>query len=131
MDFLKDVLRGVKRYFLISQVQFVKVPFCHELTVERVLAQVRAHREIMQYLPDLPEKGTPYVERDFLFTIVNTLDSRYFKAALAELEHRRALRAKSEQDAMIEIDSNLLNLLEKVQSRLSGQKLVASRRAMG
>jgi hypothetical protein len=28
----------------------------------------------MRYLPDLPDKGKKYIERDFLFTIVNTLD---------------------------------------------------------
>ena len=31
----------------------------------------------MQYLPDPPEKGKYYVEREFLFTIVNTLDRRF------------------------------------------------------
>jgi hypothetical protein len=28
----------------------------------------------MAYLPDLPQNGKLYVERDFLFAIVNTVD---------------------------------------------------------
>jgi hypothetical protein len=47
---------------------------CPELTVERILHRVKDHKEIMRYLPDLPDKGKKYIERDFLFTIVNTLD---------------------------------------------------------
>ena len=46
----------------------------------------------MMYLPNLPEDY--YIERDFLFTIVNTCDRLYFKEALAELEVRRAYKAK-------------------------------------
>ena len=44
----------------------------------------------MRYLPDLPDKGKKYIERDFLFTIVNTLDRKFFKEGLAEIEANRA-----------------------------------------
>ena len=44
----------------------------------------------MRYLPDLPDKSKKYIERDFLFTIVNTLDRKFFKEALAEIEANRA-----------------------------------------
>jgi hypothetical protein len=56
----------------------------------------------MMYLPDLPEDY--YIERDFLFTIVNTCDRLYFKEALAELEVRRAHKAKQDAESFIEID---------------------------
>jgi hypothetical protein len=43
----------------------------------------------MKYLPDLPANGKLYIERDFLFTIVNTIDRFYFREAMAEVEARR------------------------------------------
>ena len=56
----------------------------------------------MMYLPDSAEEH--YIERDFLFTIVNTCDRLYFKEALAELEVRRAHKAKQDAESFIEID---------------------------
>ena len=44
-------------------------------------------------IPDLPENGIHYIERDFLFTIVNTVDRNYFREALAEIESRRSQKA--------------------------------------
>lgn len=103
---------------------------CPELTVERVLKQVKGFKQIMKYLPDLPENGKHYIERDFLFTIVNTVDRNYFREALAEIESRRSQKAHQDADAFVEIDKNLFSLLEQVQSRMSAQKLAASKRTM-
>jgi hypothetical protein len=47
MEFLKDILCGKKQYFLLQDVIITKVPLCPELTVERVLNQVKAHKVIM------------------------------------------------------------------------------------
>lgn len=83
----------------------------------------------MRYLPELVE-NKQYVERDFLFAIVNTIDVNYFREALAELEIRRASKAHQEAESMVEIDKNLFGLLEQMQSRLSAQKQVSSKRTM-
>ena len=55
---------------MLHEIATVRVPVCPELTVERILHRVKDHKEIMRYLPDLPDKGKKYIERDFLFTIV-------------------------------------------------------------
>ena len=47
---------------------------CPELTVDKVMMQVKEQNQVMAYLPDLPKNGKLYVERDFLFAIVNTRD---------------------------------------------------------
>ena len=70
----------------------IRVSMCAELTVERVLKQVQCHREIMRFLSDLTENGKQYIERDFLFAIVNTIDKNYFRESMAEIEMRRAKR---------------------------------------
>jgi hypothetical protein len=43
----------------------------------------------MKYLPEPSVTGKHYVERDFLFCVVNTIDRNYFREALAEIELRR------------------------------------------
>lgn len=85
----------------------------------------------MAYLPDLPQNGKLYVERDFLFSIVNTVDKNYFREALAEIELRRTAGYGQAGSGLIEIDQNLLGLLEQMQSRMSASKLAASRRTFG
>ena len=88
MEFLKDILAGTKKYFLLDEVAKIHVPMCPELTVERILKQVKDHKEITRYLPFI-ERADQYMERDFLFSIVNTIDRRFFKEALAEVNARR------------------------------------------
>ena len=93
MQFLRDILGNKKKYFLQSEIIDVNVPLCPEITVERVLEQIKNIKEFMIYLPDLPEIGKSYIERGFVFAVVNTIDRNYFRHALAELEARRAKKA--------------------------------------
>ena len=53
MEFLKEILAGTKKYFLLDEVAKIKVPFAHELTVERILKQVKDIKEITRYLPHI------------------------------------------------------------------------------
>jgi hypothetical protein len=60
------------------------------LTTQRVLNLVKVHKDITVYLPELVEEGrNSFIERDFLFNIINTCDQNYFREALADLEIRR------------------------------------------
>lgn len=85
---------------------------CPELTVDKVLKQVKGHRDVMLYLPELNENGKQYVERNFLFGIVNTIDKNYFREALAEIEVRRTRKAEKGEEGLIEIDKHIFGLLE-------------------
>ena len=89
MEFLQDILCGKKQYILQQNIVTIKVPKCPELTVDKVLQQVKPHREIMKYLHEPSVPGKYYVERDFLFCVINTIDRNYFRKALAEIELRR------------------------------------------
>ena len=80
---------------------------CPELTVERVLKLIKGHKQLLAYLPDISEKAKQYIERDFLFTIVNTIDRKFFKEALAEIHARRVERAQEDEQGYVEIDPHL------------------------
>ena len=98
MEFIKDVLSGKKSFFLQKDIRMMKIPKCPEITVDRVLQQVRGIKEIMKYLPDIPLAGKHYIEREFLFSVVNTVDPDYFRLALAELEARRSVKSNQEAE---------------------------------
>ncbi len=74
MGFIWDILSGKKKYFLRREIFSLKVPACPEMTVENVMKQVKAHQQIMAYLPDFKGGAKNYDERDFLFCVVNTID---------------------------------------------------------
>jgi len=130
MGFIRDILSGKKKYFLRREIISLKVPTCPELTVANVMQQVKAHQQIMAYLPDFKDGAKNYIERDFLFCVVNTIDQQYFRQALAEIETRRTAKFAQAEDGLIEVDKHLFSLLEQVQSRMSAQKLAASKRTM-
>ncbi len=96
----------------------IRAPMCPELTVERVFKQVQGDTEIMRFLSDLTDNGKQYIERDFLFAIVNTIDKNYFRELMAEIEMRRAKKAAQGEQGMIEIYKNLFGLLQQIYSHI-------------
>ncbi len=68
----------------------------------------------MRFLPDLTVYGKQYIERDFLFAIVNTIDKNYFRESMVEIEMRRAKKAAQGEHGLIEIDRNLFGLLQQL-----------------
>ena len=75
LKFLKDILCGKKKYFFRSQIKSINVPRFAELTTQRVLNLVKVHKDITVYLLELVEEGrNSFIERNFLFNIINTCD---------------------------------------------------------
>ena len=68
----------------------------------------------MRFLPDLTDNGKQYIERDFLFAIVDTIDKNYFRESMAEIEIGRAKKAAQGEQGLIEIYRNLFGLLPQV-----------------
>ena len=76
-----------------------------ELSTHRVLNLVKVHNDITAYLPDLEEGRNSFIERDYLFNIINSRDENYFREALAELEIRRGQQYQQQTDESgVEID---------------------------
>jgi hypothetical protein len=68
----------------------------------------------MRFLLDLTDNGKQYIKRDYLFTIVNTIDTNYFRESMGEIEMRKATKAAQREQGLIEIDRNLFGLLQQV-----------------
>ena len=86
LEFLKQLLSGAKRYFKNSEVRPVNVPRYKTLSLKHVLEFAIRHQTIATYLPDQLDKPEPQVDREFVFTIVNTCDPSFFPNQLARVE---------------------------------------------
>ena len=87
----------------------VKVADKRFITVKNVCEQVKNNSVYMQYLPDKPASAG----RQFLFTIVNTIDPDYFRYATKEVERRRIAKAHKEKEEQVEICPEMDELLDE------------------
>jgi hypothetical protein len=85
-DFLRDVLMRRKKVFRREEVVTPALPKVPQFTIKRLIEAAKKSRVTLQYLPD-PEDLTPKrINREFLATIIHTLDPTYFKEILDSLD---------------------------------------------
>ena len=83
------------------------------LTVKNVMEKVYNIPEVRVYLPDYDKHADRYMNRDFLFSIVNKLDSSFFKRAMHEVGSRRKAKAEAVKPATLQIKPDLLEILRE------------------
>ncbi len=116
MRFISDLLKGKKRAFKQHEVKHILVPVSPWLTVKRVIEMIVKLPSVLIYLPDQDELTSQRIHRDYLFTIVNTLDPEFFPAAMIEIENLKGLKIRNDRVQTIEIDEEMLKLLESTKS---------------
>ena len=57
-----------------------------------MLEYVKERPDVMRYLPNFRLDGEPTVDRDFMFTVLNTIEPDYFPAQLEAIEAERKQR---------------------------------------
>jgi hypothetical protein len=112
LRFLKQLLKKQKLALRRSETSMVNIPRMKMVTVESVLKVALDNVEISKYLPDREDLDGDYIQRDYLFTLVHSLEPTFFKRALAEYhEHYRKEKLKKNED-IVEIDSEMLQILQ-------------------
>ena len=89
MQFLKQLLNGTKDFFTNNCVRRVSVPRYKSLSLRKVLNDHEDSPDVLKYLPDGLEVEEPPIDREFVFTIVNTLDNSYFPRELRRIEREK------------------------------------------
>ena len=111
------MLTGEKLYLLNHAVPYVYVQKLNRLTVKNVMQKVYNIPEVRKYLPDYPEHPERYMNRDFLYSIVNVLDPSFFKRAQHEVaEHRKTIVAQ-DKPVTIQIKPDLLKILQEANAQ--------------
>ena len=67
---------------------------------------------MQHYLPDMQDETEPQIDREFLFTIVNTCERTYFPAQLKRIDREKLEAAQKAEHDVIEIRTEMLELLE-------------------
>lgn len=65
----------------------------------------------MRYLPDSP---ATHVTKEYLFTIVNTVDSTFFAKCVQEIDEKRCGTNNEAQPETVKITENMYELLIKI-----------------
>lgn len=130
IEFLKQILQGKKSYFLNHDVPYVYVQKLERLTIKNVMEKVYDVPEVRQYLPDYPEHADRYMNRDFLFSIVNRIDSSFFRRVTSEIGARRKEKKAEEKPQTLEIQPDLLRILKEAQQEIRMRESHGDRRAM-
>ena len=79
------------------------------LTIDRVLEKLKDQPVALRYLPDEPRT---HVTREYLYTVVNTLDCSFLPAAQKEIEQQHLARLTKKEDKTIAIDEQILSVIE-------------------
>ena len=82
------------------------------MTTAKVLEHASVVPDILAHLPDPHQNGEQHVDRDFLFTIVNTKDPVYFPKQLKSIEKERKEKRMAVGEDVIEVRPEILALLE-------------------
>ena len=64
--------------FRNDEIKHVNIPRFKTLSLKHVYAFASKHYKMKHYLPDMQDEEEPQLDRDFLFTILNTCDKSYF-----------------------------------------------------
>ena len=111
MSFLKDVLANKKRLFKLYDAPPVDFPPLKELTVKQVLDLALADEVIKVYLPDKEDIGDDYLDRKFLFAVVNTIEPTFFERCLREYQEKNQAKVVVE-NPQVDITEEMLEVLD-------------------
>ena len=127
MEYIRALLNGRKRYFKNDELRKVKVPRYKQLTFTKVLDYCSGKPTMMSYLPNQRLDGEPTCDREFLFTILNTLDPDYFPAQLRAVEEEKKEKMESKSEDVIEVRPEIMDLINAfdypIKSKGSGRAL--------
>ena len=111
MEFIRALLNGRKSYFKQEQLRRVKVPRYKQLTYTKVMEHCNERPSILRYLPNQRLDGEPTCDREFLLTILNTLDPEYFPNQLRAVEEEKKQKMESQSEDVIEVKPEILELI--------------------
>jgi hypothetical protein len=130
IDFLRQILDGRKQYFLNKEVPYIYMQKMERVTVKNVLDKVYERPEVRVYLPDYTDHADKYMNRDFLFSIVNKLDPTFFTRVTSEVGVRRRAKQAEVKETQIEIKPDLLKILQEAQREYRQRESHGNARAL-
>ena len=114
MNFLKQILQRKKKVLSMEEANFVTLPGFREFNARCLVTAVKKNKFMMEFLPDEDELNPHNCSKEYLSTIINTLDPTYFPKCIKICEERRQGRGvPTKEKDLITIDANLLEILRQ------------------
>ena len=94
----------------------------NELTVEKIWAHIKDLPEYNIYFPDYSEDKLP--DRDFLITIISTLDPEAKKSIIKEAREKRSTTKNKDEGDLVVITMELKQLIKQINPQKSNLHLI-------
>ena len=112
MQYMKAVLSGEKGVYKNDEVKPINVPRYKGLSLKSVFDHARKTPSMYKYVPEQLDDAEPQLDREFLFTVVNTCDRDYFPSQMRRIEDEKREAAEKIKQDVIEVRPELLALIE-------------------
>lgn len=89
-EWYRSLLRGEKQAMPISDVHFINVPKNPELSVKKLIPQIKNNVSIMQYMPNNYDKKRT-ISRPFFYNIINTVYPDFLPQLIKHSQEQRQL----------------------------------------
>jgi hypothetical protein len=99
-----------KKLLKNRDVDYVHFPRLKSLTVEYVLNQALGHDDIKHYLPNPENVDTTYMDRSFVFGLVNTLEPTFFDRCLQQYHDKNEIM-KHQASPKVVITNEMMEVL--------------------
>ena len=116
--------------FRNDEIKPVNVPRFKTLSLKHVFEHAVKHFRMKHYLPDMQDNAEPQIDREFLFTIVNTIDRAYFPRELKRIDQEKLEAMQKAEHDVIEIRPEMLELLESFGQAAHHGKKAANARSL-
>lgn len=128
LSFVKQILANRKKTLRHAEITKVVVPRMKMVTVERVLEIALKDKTLSQYLPDEADLVNGYIDREFLFSLVHTLEPSFFKRAIAEYKAATAANKVEKKEDQVEVSKEMMDILRAFKANsFKGSKKVRPR----
>jgi hypothetical protein len=111
MSFLKGVLANKKRLFKVFEAPPVNFKPPKELTVKQVLELALNDEDIALFLPDKVDIEDDYIDKKFLFAVVNALEPTFFQRCMREFQEKNKAKVV-EENPQVDITEEMMEVLE-------------------
>ena len=105
LDFLKDLIAGVKKFILANEMVHLTVPQYEGLTLDDILEKWKGHQTLMQYLPI--EREIIKLPKQFVINVCYKIIGHPFDVWVKAKINERNAKLEEKQNLLISVDPRI------------------------
>jgi hypothetical protein len=89
LSFIRAILQNKKKVLKSNEIKKITVPMYAEISVKNLYDDAMNDQELKQYLPDLEQSSGKLPEREFFFSVMNTIKQDYLSKIIEIADQKR------------------------------------------